>query len=117
MNEKDLSDLEELASLLDERNKINQKIASIIDRPALPGHIGEYIASKIFDINLMESASYKGIDGFFTEGPLKGKSVNIKIYTKQERMLDISTDNPADYYLVLTGPRSLPTTSRGTVIP
>lgn len=44
---------------------------------------------------------------------MKGKSVNIKLYGKQEDLLDISLKNLADYYLVLTGPKSPPATSRG----
>jgi len=76
------------------------------------GHIGEYIASKIFQIKLEDSASAKGIDGVFVKGPLKGKTVNIKLYGKREGLLDITRDNLADYYLVLTGPKSAATTSR-----
>jgi len=38
---------------------------------------------------------------------------NIKLYGKQEGSLDIALDNLADYYLVLTGPKAQPTTSRG----
>ena len=59
------------------------------------------------------SAATKGIDGIFDKGPLKGKSVNIKLYGKQESLLDIALKDLADYYLVLTGPKSLAATSRG----
>ena len=48
-------------------------------------------------------ATSKGIDGFFIEGSLRGKSVNVKLYGKKENILDISTGEIADYYLVLTG--------------
>jgi hypothetical protein len=55
--------VEKLAQLIHERNRISEEIARIIGRPALSGHIGEYIASKIFNIRLEESAISKGIDG------------------------------------------------------
>ena len=112
-----MSKLEKLADLISERNRISKTISELIGRPALPRHIGEYIASKIFHIELEESATSKGIDGRFTEGPLKGKTVNIKLYGKREGFLDISLGNIADYYLVLTGPKSEPTSSRETSRP
>jgi hypothetical protein len=111
------SKLEKLVDLLQERNKIDSEIAEILNRPALPGHLGEYIASKLFDVKLQESASQKGIDGVFQSGQLSGKTVNIKYYGKREGLLDISLSNLADYYLVLTGPKSQAISSRGTIRP
>jgi len=108
-----LSELERLAELLEKRNQADLETSRIIGRPALASHIGEFIASKIFKIILESSATAKGIDGVFVEGSLKGKTVNIKLYGKQEGILDITTDGLADYYLVLTGSKSPPVTSRG----
>ena len=76
-----MNDLQRLAELIRNRNSIERNIASITGRPALTGHTGEYIAANIFDIQLVESASEKGIDGHFNTGPLAGRSVNIKWYT------------------------------------
>jgi len=104
--------LERLVELLRERNRVSTEIAALIGRPALSSHIGEYIASHIFDIELYESATHKGADGQFRSGPLHGKTVNVKLYGKKEGLLDIN-HAPADYYLVLTGPDSPPTSSRG----
>jgi len=104
--------LERLAELLRERNRISSEIATLLGRPALSSHIGEYIASKIFDVELYESATHKGADGQFRSGPLRGKTVNVKLYGKKEGILDVN-HAPADYYLVLTGPDSPPTSSRG----
>lgn len=84
--------LKELAELLRKRNEIDSAISSVIGRPAMSGHLGEFIAARIFDIHLAESATNKGTDGQFKNGPLAGKSVNIKLYGKQEGLLDI---NPA----------------------
>ena len=43
--------MERLARLLNDRNSIEREIGEIIGRPALTGHIGEYIAAEIFNIN------------------------------------------------------------------
>lgn len=95
-----------------------KQIAAIIQRPALIGHVGEFIASRIFGIALEESASRKGIDGCFTDGQLAGQSVNIKWYTKRENILDVTPDALPDFYLVLTGPESAAAhSSRGKTRP
>jgi len=73
-----MNDLEKLASEIAKMNSVGNKISEITQRPATLGHTGEYIASKIFDIELEESASAKGIDGHFRSGSLAGKTVNIK---------------------------------------
>jgi len=112
-----MAELERIAELLEKRNQIDRKISEIIGRPSTIGHIGEFIASKIFKIELERSATEKGVDGVFAEGSLKGKTVNIKWYGKREGLLDITLDNLADYYLVITGPKSAQTTSRGTSRP
>jgi len=112
-----MSGLQRIAELLDKRNQIDLEISKIIGRPATLGHIGEFIASKIFEIKIENSAITKGIDGIFTEGPLKGKTVNIKLYGKQEGILDITISELADYYLVMTGPKTAPNTSRGSSRP
>lgn len=112
-----MNELETLANLLSMRNQIDGDISKIIKRPANSGHLGEFIASKIFCISLEYSATTKGIDGRFTQAPLFDKTVNIKFYGKQEGILDIALDNLADYYLVLTGPKSQPATSRGGTRP
>jgi hypothetical protein len=66
---------------------------------------------------LEESASHKSIDGRFSAGPLKERTVNIKWYARQEGVLDITPDALPDYYLVLTGPKSGAMTSREQVRP
>jgi hypothetical protein len=58
-----------LAGLLSARNLIDGQIAGIIQRPALPGHIGEFIASLVFGIELASSATQAGHDGRFSDGP------------------------------------------------
>lgn len=109
--------LTRLAELIRERNKTSAEIAALIGRPAIFGHVGEYLASSIFDIQLNESASSKGIDGHFRSAPLAGKSVNVKWYGKQESILDITPRWLPDFYLVLTGPKSPAASSRGTTRP
>lgn len=112
-----MESLKLLADLIVQRNRNEQKITEIIDRPATVGHLGEYIASKIFHIKLEQSASQKSIDGHFMDAPLIGRTVNIKWYAKLEWMLDITPEAPPDFYLVLAGPRLEMTTSRGSARP
>ena len=113
-----MSKLEELAKLLQQRDTIDSQITSIIGRPAEKGHLGEYIASQIFDIELNTSATNKGSDGIFRTGTLFNKQVNIKFYGKQEGILDVnSTTSPPDYYLVLTGPKTHAAASRNSIRP
>lgn len=115
MTERDA--LQRLAALLDERNLIDGKIAATIGRPAHPGHIGEFVAASIFDIELNESAVHKGTDGQFARGPLRGRSVNIKKYSLEQGVLDIRPDALPDFFLVLTGARTGAASSRGTTQP
>jgi hypothetical protein len=108
-------DMTRLAEMIQKRNALEYEITTMIRRPALLGHIGEYIASRIFHIALAQSASQKSIDGYFSDSPLANRSVNIKWYARQEGLLDITPNALPDYYLVLTGPKSLAMSSRGQV--
>lgn len=112
-----IDDLATLGDLIRRREIIDNKIAEIIQRPALLGHVGEYIASIIFHIQLESSASHKGFDGHFIGGPLKGSTVNVKWYTKQDGLLDLLPGGPAAYYLVLTGPKRGALSSKGSTSP
>lgn len=112
-----IDELRKLAALIRRRNAIDAEIAEVIGRPALIGHVGEYLAAEIFDITLHESAVHKGSDGYFAAGRLAGKSVNIKFYSANVGVLDISRQSPPDHYLVLTGARTAAATSRGETRP
>lgn len=112
-----MHDLEQLAKIIKRKNTIDEEVTAIIERPALIGHTGEYIASKIFDIELEESAAHKAIDGVFREGKIAGKTVNIKWYGKLEGVLNITPKTVPDFYLVLTGPKTAATSSRGLTRP
>jgi len=112
-----MDNLKQLALLLHKRNLLEREITALINRPASIGHIGEYIASVIFQIDLEKSASQKSIDGRFRDGSLVGCTVNVKWYAKQEAMLDVMPEALPDYYLVLTGPKSGAMSSRGQVRP
>lgn len=105
--------LAHIAALLRERNNIDASIAKVIDRPVTAGHLGEWIAAKIFDIELEESAANQGFDGHFRSGALRGHTVNIKWYMKRSGLLDTTEFQDLDYYLVLTGPPSAAGSSRG----
>ena len=116
-NHFELAELEKLAGLIRTRNSVDGEIAKIIGRPALAGHVGEFIASRIFGIELHHSATAKGSDGAFIRGTLVGKTVNIKWYAKRENILDINPKEVPDYYLVLAGPKTPAATSKGTSRP
>jgi len=107
-----MDDMVLLAELIKARNAVMEQIAALIQRPALIGHAGEFIAARIFGIALEESASQKGVDGHFTDSHLAGQSVNIKWYTKREDILDVTPEALPDFYLVLTGPKSAASSSR-----
>ncbi len=81
------------------------------------GHLGEWIAAEIFDIELEPSAVAAGIDGRFRSGALQGRAVNVKWYLKREGVLDTTDSTALDYYLVLAGPPSAAGSSRGTARP
>jgi hypothetical protein len=112
-----MDDLERLALLIRQRNDTEVEITRIIGRPAQIGHIGEYIAAKVFSIGLAFSAREKGYDGRFKEGSLSGRTVNVKWYAKREGLLDIEPRSVPDFYLVLTGPHEPAISSRGTSRP
>jgi hypothetical protein len=96
--------LNELAVLLAERDRVEKQIAGLIHRPPLLGDIGEFIASRVFDIELAPTAVQAGYDGWFGGGSLTGATVNVKAYGDAYGGIDISP-HPCDYYLVLSGPR------------
>lgn len=112
-----MDDLARLAELIGARNAVARDIAALIARPAQIGHIGEYIASRVFGLALEESASRKGVDGRFAEGSLVDRTVNVKWYARQEGLLDLTPEALPDFYLVLAGPRCPAGSSRGGARP
>ena len=109
-------ELETLASIIKQRNAIDSQITEVIGRPAQQGHFGEFVAAKIFGIQLHGSATHKGSDGVFETGALQGKTVEIKYYPKRD-VLDLKTSSPPDFYLAITGPRGEAESSRGKTRP
>ena len=96
-----------LAYLLKRRNTIDKQITALIGRPAIRGNIGEWIAQEIFGVELEEAGNQRGFDGRFADGPLAGKTVNVKWYGERAGVIDINPDAFPDYYLVMTGPRAV----------
>ena len=115
----DAGGLTDLAREVHKKNRADARVARLLCRPALPGHFGEFVASRVFDIDLCRTAVQKAFDGWFRCGDLNGKTVNIKYYTRHERLLDLrkkQEDRP-DYYLVMTGPKGKAESSRGRTRP
>jgi hypothetical protein len=110
-------DISRIADLLRTRNAVDAEIAAILGRPMTSGHLGEWIAARIFDIELEPSATATAIDGRFRSGELAGRTVNIKWYLKRENLLDMSSAPVLDFYLVLAGPASAAASSRGATRP
>jgi hypothetical protein len=108
MTERDSDELAELADLLRERNAVEAHPGRLLDRPATTGHIGEWIAARIFDIELETAANSAGCDGRFTTGAVAGQTVNVKAYTRYESSLDINPNAPLDYCLVFAGTKVRP---------
>ena len=96
-------ELARLAQLLAARDALDAQIAELVGRSARPGDVGEFIAARIFDLELAASATQAGYDGEFRSGPLAGRTVNVKTYGDVLGGLDIGA-HPCDYTLVLTGP-------------
>lgn len=112
-----MDNLYRLAELIKARNVIDNDIAALIGRPALIGHVGEYIAAAIFEIVLEKSATHKSSDGHFKNGPLAGRTVNIKWLAKRENILDLTPTASPDFYLALTGPKSKAISSLNAIRP
>lgn len=109
--------LARVAALLRERNAIDAELTGLMQRPMTSGHLGEWIAAQIFDIELESSATAAGIDGHFQSGPLRDCSVNVKWYLKREGLLDTTESAILDYCLVLAGPPSGAVSSKGATRP
>lgn len=117
MGDHDDAELTELAVLLQQRNALDGQLGRLIDRPVNVGSIGEWIAARIFDIELEPAANAAGFDGRFTTGELASRTVNVKAYAKRQGILDINPAAPLDHYLVFTGPKGSAGSSRGTLSP
>jgi hypothetical protein len=109
--------LRRLADLVRSKNEIDNAIAEVIERPALMGHVGEYVAQTVFDIARETSAANKEFDGRFATVMLAGQAVNVKWYGKHEGLLDLAVGAHPDYYLMLTGPRAAAASSLGSIPP
>jgi hypothetical protein len=108
--------IERVAELLRARNAVDTLIADEINRPMTSGHLGEWLAFRIFGLTPAVHAAVAGFDGTFGGGPLDGRTVNVKWYLKREGLLDIAAERP-DYYLVMTGPAAPAVASKGTTRP
>lgn len=104
-----MNDLTHLADLVRIRNTVKSSVSRIIGRPAETGHLTEYIASQIFDIELHGSAVHKASDGVFRfPSSLAGFSVNVKYRSTSSRRLNIENSSTLThhphYYLAFRGP-------------
>jgi hypothetical protein len=117
MREGALDSVTAVARLLRERNEIDGEITRIINRPAVAGHLGEWLASQLFDIDLEPPDSAEAFDGRFASGPLATRTVNIEWISKRDEDLVLTSSRPVDFHLVFTGPKALALTIRGIARP
>ncbi len=61
------------------------------------GHLGEWIAAQVFDIELEAPAVAAGTDGRFRAGPLPGRTVNVRRHLRREGLLDTTEPTALDY--------------------
>jgi len=113
MREGALASVTAVAQLVRERNEIDGEITRIINRPSVAGHLGEWLASQLFDIDLEPPDSAEAYDGRFASGPLATRSVNIEWISKRDEDLALASARPIDFRLVFAGPRALALTMRG----
>jgi len=113
----EIDKVERVARLVRQRNALEEQLSREIGRPALRGHLGEWLAEQIFGIRLEKSAAAKAIDGRFGAGALEDKTVNVKFYGKREGLLDLTTQPGIDFYLVFAGPPAAAVSSRGATRP
>jgi hypothetical protein len=76
VDDRDDTELAELGALLRKRNALDARIGRLLDRPVKTGSIGEWIAARIFDVELETAANTAGYDGRFTTAGLAGRTVN-----------------------------------------
>jgi hypothetical protein len=94
----------QLAELLRIRNELDARISQVTGRSARPGDVGEFIASRVFDIELAATATQAGYDGRFRSRPLAGRTVDIKTYGDAFGGLGMSA-HACEFYLILSGSR------------
>jgi hypothetical protein len=111
----DAKSLARAAALLRERNAIDAELAGLMHQPMTSGHLGEWIAAQIFDIELESSAAAAGIDGHFRSGLLQDCSVNITCissakacWTPPSRRSSITTSCSPDRHREQCRRRALP---------
>ncbi|MFD9704858.1 hypothetical protein [Lentzea sp. NPDC059081] len=105
-----MNEVKRVADLIQERNRVDAALSACIRRPALTGHLGDWIAAQIFGIELGLGA--KGVDGTLADG----RTVNVRWNLKRDNLLDLRDGGP-DVYLVLSGPKALAESSRGATRP
>lgn len=98
-------ELERFADLVRALNAINRALGRFLGRTADRGSITEDIASRIIHILLEKRANHPVSDGTFTEGPLRGCTVNVKWRAGGSKTVNIGNANHLpDYFLSFSGP-------------
>ncbi len=112
-----MANLNRLAELLRARNTVESNLANLLGDSVSLSSVGEYITATLFGIMLVHSPQHGEFAGIFNHDPLIGKTVDVQWYPHREGTLNIHTDPPPDYYLILAGPKQEPGTARALVNP
>jgi hypothetical protein len=100
-----------MAALLRARNEADAVIAGLLRRPAEQGHLGEWLAVRLLELEPAPSARSARV-----RSPA-GRSTS-KSYGALQGILDLHEDDAAtDEYLVLSGTREAAGSSRGALGP
>jgi hypothetical protein len=94
--------LNQLADAIRQRNQAEDRIATIVGRPVSAGTLYQFVACRVFDIDLdgPDCDVLHGV-GRFCSGPLAGRSVAVRRTGVSTRSLDITIDPLPDFILVM----------------
>jgi hypothetical protein len=96
--------LNQLADAIRQRDQVEDRIATIVGRPLTVGALNQFVACRIFQIDLEDSAAdVWHTVGRFSEGPLAGRSVVVRWISTKTRSLDITQKPLSDDILVIAG--------------
>ena len=112
-----MANLSRLAELLHARNTVESNLANLLGSAVNLDTVGDCIAASIFGITLVPSAQHREFVGIFASAPLAGKTVDVQWYPRREGAMNVHSDPPPDYYLVLAGPKQESSTARALVNP
>ena len=112
-----MSNLKQLSSLLVRRNAIDEKITALIGRPAIRGHVGEWIAQEIFKVKAGKIRESEGLRRPVYRRSAGRTDGECEVVRQARGAARHQSSQRPGQYLVLTGPKAEATTSKGQTRP